>query len=286
MWVGIIQPWGSEKKGQKVWICSLAWAGTFSFFFSGASAPWFSSLQTWQGTFVRGSGSQTFGLRLELSRHHRLPWVCKTYKCLFILAASIITRASSYSECISLASTYPTSTYPSIHPSIHPTGAVFLENTDSSVQLSSAAQSCLTLCDPMDSSVPGLPVHHQLPEFTDSYPETICPSYPSRIRWHIRWCIFLLTTTALSIFLLCGPQLLPWPPNAMCSRLPLTSNQMKSVTRDEPWPTQSSQAAPLTPFLSLHFPFKILLETIAYLALISHRRLIANKKIFFFTCYL
>jgi len=35
-----------------------------------------------------------------------------------------------------------------------------------SVQFSSVAQSCLTLCDPMNRSTPGLPVHHQLPEFT------------------------------------------------------------------------------------------------------------------------
>ena len=33
-------------------------------------------------------------------------------------------------------------------------------------QFSSVAQSCLTLCDPMDCSMPGLPVHHQLPECT------------------------------------------------------------------------------------------------------------------------
>ena len=33
----------------------------------------------------------------------------------------------------------------------------------SSVQFSSVAQSCLTLCDPMNRSTPGLPVHHQLP---------------------------------------------------------------------------------------------------------------------------
>ena len=36
----------------------------------------------------------------------------------------------------------------------------------SSVQFSSAAQSCPTLRDPMNGSTPGLPVHHQLPEFT------------------------------------------------------------------------------------------------------------------------
>ena len=34
------------------------------------------------------------------------------------------------------------------------------------LQFSSVAQSCPTLCDPMDCSTPGLPVHHQLPEFT------------------------------------------------------------------------------------------------------------------------
>ena len=39
----------------------------------------------------------------------------------------------------------------------------------SSVQFSSVAQSCLTLCDPMDCSMPGLPVHHQLLEFTQTH---------------------------------------------------------------------------------------------------------------------
>ena len=37
------------------------------------------------------------------------------------------------------------------------------------VQFSSVAQLCLTLCDPMDSSTPGLPVHHQLPEFAQTH---------------------------------------------------------------------------------------------------------------------
>ena len=38
-----------------------------------------------------------------------------------------------------------------------------------SVQFSSVTQSCPTLCDPMDCSTPGLPVHHQLPEFTQTH---------------------------------------------------------------------------------------------------------------------
>ena len=37
------------------------------------------------------------------------------------------------------------------------------------IQFSSVAQSCLTLCDPMNHSMPGLPVHHQLPEFTQTH---------------------------------------------------------------------------------------------------------------------
>ena len=37
-----------------------------------------------------------------------------------------------------------------------------------SCQFSSVTQSCLTLCDPMDCSMPGLPVHHQLPELAQT----------------------------------------------------------------------------------------------------------------------
>ena len=36
-------------------------------------------------------------------------------------------------------------------------------------QIRSVAQSCPTLCDPMNRSTPGLPVHHQLPEFTQTH---------------------------------------------------------------------------------------------------------------------
>ena len=40
---------------------------------------------------------------------------------------------------------------------------------DSSSSSSSVAQSCPTLCDPMNRSMPGVPVHHQLPEFTQTH---------------------------------------------------------------------------------------------------------------------
>ena len=50
------------------------------------------------------------------------------------------------------------------------------------VQFSSVAQSCMTLCDPMNHSTPDLPVHHQLPEFTQTHVhrvgDAIQPSHP------------------------------------------------------------------------------------------------------------
>ena len=74
-------------------------------------------------------------------------------------------------------------------------------------QFSSVAQSCPTPCDPMDRSTPGLPVHHQLPEFTQTqhplmpsshlilcHPLLLLPPIPPSIRvfsnestLHIRW---------------------------------------------------------------------------------------------------
>ena len=52
----------------------------------------------------------------------------------------------------------------------------------SSVQFSSVAQLCLTPCDPMNCSTPSLPVHHQLPQFTQTHVhqvgDDIQPSHP------------------------------------------------------------------------------------------------------------
>ena len=50
------------------------------------------------------------------------------------------------------------------------------------VQFSSVAQSCPTLCDPMNCSTPGLPIHHKLPDFTQTHvhrvSDAIQPSHP------------------------------------------------------------------------------------------------------------
>ena len=73
---------------------------------------------------------------------------------------------------------------------IHERSISLFGNTDSKgwnyskykVQFSSVAQSCLTLCNPMSRSTPGLPVHHQLPEFTEThvhrFGDAIQPSHP------------------------------------------------------------------------------------------------------------
>ena len=86
----------------------------------------------------------------------------------------------------------------------------FTQNTNLiHYQFSSVAQSCPTLCDPMNHSMPGLPVHHQLPEFTQTHvhesvmpsshlilyrPLLLLPSIPPSIRvfsnestLHLRW---------------------------------------------------------------------------------------------------
>ena len=64
--------------------------------------------------------------------------------------------------------------YPSDSSGYIPLGFLF--------QFSSAAQSCPTLCNPMNRSMPGLPVHHQLPDFTQTHVhcigDAIQPSHP------------------------------------------------------------------------------------------------------------
>ena len=76
--------------------------------------------------------------------------------------------------------------------------------------LSSVTQSCPTLCDPMNCSTPGLPVHHQLPEFTQTHvhqvSDAIQPSHPRRP-------LLLLPPVPPSIRVFCSESILPmrWP---------------------------------------------------------------------------
>ena len=54
---------------------------------------------------------------------------------------------------------------------------IFIVQFLSHLQFSSVAQSCPTLCNPMNCSMPGLPIHHQLPEFIQTHAiESVMPS--------------------------------------------------------------------------------------------------------------
>ena len=61
-------------------------------------------------------------------------------------------------------------------------GKKMKSSTNTSVQLSTVTQSCPTLCEPMNHSMQGLPVHHQLLEFTQTHAhqvgDAIQPSHP------------------------------------------------------------------------------------------------------------
>ena len=114
----------------------------------------------------------------------------------------------------------PTSWHPQSNLSLLWTGKDF-SLCISSVQFSSLAQSCLTLCHPMNCNMPVLPVHHQLPEFTQTqvhwvgdasshlilcHPLLLLPPIPTSIRsfpestLHMRWPKYLSFTLSISPF--------------------------------------------------------------------------------------
>ena len=72
---------------------------------------------------------------------------------------------------------------------------IYLESRIRSDQIRSVAHLCPTLCNPMNRSTPGLPVHHQLPEFTQTHSLVVpCPvltvaSWPAYkfLKRQIRW---------------------------------------------------------------------------------------------------
>ena len=85
-------------------------------------------------------------------QHTRLPCLITNFWSLFKLMSITSVVPSNH-----LILCHPLLLPPSIFPSL------------SSVQFSSVAQSCPTLCNPMNRSTPGLPVHHQLPEFIQTH---------------------------------------------------------------------------------------------------------------------
>ena len=98
-----------------------------------------------------------------------------------------ITNSQSPPKLMSIESVMPSNHLILCHPLLLPP-SIF--PSISSVQFSPVTQSCPTLCDPMNRSTPGLPIHHQLLEFTQTHvhhlilrrPLLLLPPIPPSIR--------------------------------------------------------------------------------------------------------
>ena len=94
------------------------------------------------------------------------------------------------------------------------------ESTISSVQFSSVTQSCPTLCDPINLSTPDLPVHHQLPEFTQTHVHWVCDAS--------LWCDSAISSSVVP-FSSC-PQSLPASESFLMSQLFAWGGQSTGVS--------------------------------------------------------
>ena len=128
-------------------------------------------------------------------------WVTAIKPSVFIRFSSVL-QAASNSLSGANAANYPTSHFTDEETEAQRNGAALSQSQAvsrktgtsppwtlisvpcilASVQFSPVTQLCLTLCNPMNRSTPGLPVHHQLPEFTQTHvhrvSDAIQPSHP------------------------------------------------------------------------------------------------------------
>ena len=123
--------------------------------------------------------------------------------------------------------------------------------THISVQFSSVAQSCPTLCDPMDHSMPGLPVHHQLPEFTQTLSiESVMPSN------HLILCHPLLLPPSifpsLRVFSNESALRIRWPKYWSFSFNIRTSNEYSGLVGSSCSPRDSQESSPTPRFKSIN----------------------------------
>ena len=110
-----------------------------------------------------------------------------------------------------------------------------------SVQFSSVPQSCPTLCDPMDCSTPGLPVHHQLPELTQTHPLS-------------QWCHPTISSSVIPFF--SCPQSFPASGSFPMSQLFTSGGQSIGVSASTSvFPMNTQDWSPLgwTGWISLKF---------------------------------
>ena len=129
---------------------------------------------------------QQFYIHAVLSRFQSCLTLCNPMDCSLPSSSIHGTLQASIQEWVAMPSSRGSSqtmdwiciSYISCSLPLMPPGKPFI--FISSVQFSSVTQSCLTLCNHMNRSTPGLPVHHQLPEFYSNS----CPSS--------QWCHLIL----------------------------------------------------------------------------------------------
>ena len=131
---------------------------------------------------------QQFYIHAVLSRFQSCLTLCNPMDCSLPSSSIHGTLQASIQEWVAMPSSRGSSqtmdwiciSYISCSLPLTPPGKPFI--FISSVQFSSVAQLCLTLCNPMNRSMPGLPVHHQFPEFTQTHvhrvSDAIQPSHP------------------------------------------------------------------------------------------------------------
>ena len=94
----------------------------------------------------------------------------------------VYSNSSPWSRWCHLTTSSSVIPFSSCLQSFPASGSFQMSQLFASVQFSSVAQLCLTLCDPMDCSTPGLDVRHQLPEFTQTnvhwVSDAIQPAHP------------------------------------------------------------------------------------------------------------
>ena len=133
----------------------------------------------------RGLGDESVNQASLLS----LPDLCSRKRILSVMrrAQWAYAAAKSLQSCPTLCNPIDSSPLGSTVPGILQARvlewvAIAFSTVGLSDQIRSVTQSCPTLCDPMNHSTPGLPVHHQLPEFTQTHvhrvSDAIQPSHP------------------------------------------------------------------------------------------------------------
>ena len=146
-----------------------------------------------------------------------------------------------------------------------------------SVQFSSVTQLCPTLCDPMNRSTPGLPVHHQLPESTQTHVHWACQCqvYRKVIQSYINiYPLFFRLFSHIGHYRILGRA--PWTIQVLVSILYTHASLFISFLHYSPLPS------PLSPSSSPLFLSSLMLQSLLFVSPLSgdHQLPIVQESVF------